>query len=117
MLGVATGKSRRGVDHLFAEQGWATTFATIQTADGHPSKPHPSMILAALEETGVAAQDAVMIGDTSYDMAMARDAGVRAIGVGWGYHAREHLTAHGASQVVETYPDLMVVLASEDGWC
>lgn len=115
MLGVATGKSRRGVDHLFAEQGWAATFATVQTADGHPSKPHPSMILAALEETGVQAQDAIMIGDTSYDMAMARDAGVRGIGVAWGYHAPEQLVAHGASRIVETYPELMAVLASECG--
>lgn len=117
MLGVATGKSRRGVAHLFHEQGWETTFATVQTADDHPSKPDPSMILAALEETGVAARDALMIGDTSYDMAMARDAGVRSIGVAWGYHAREQLAAHGAGRIVETYPELMAVLASDACWC
>ncbi|CUH67067.1 Phosphoglycolate phosphatase [Thalassovita gelatinovora] len=91
LLGVATGKSRRGLDALLAGHGMEHLFLTQQVADHHPSKPHPAMILAALSETGVAAQNAVMIGDTSFDMDMARAAGVRALAVGWGYHRAEDL--------------------------
>ncbi|MDB5597061.1 MAG: HAD-superfamily hydrolase, subfamily variant 1 [Hyphomicrobiales bacterium] len=117
ILGVATGKSKRGVDHLFHEQGWQNRFATVQTADGHPSKPHPSMILAALAETGTEPADAVMIGDTSFDMAMGKSAGVRTIGVGWGYHPRERLLASGAERIVESFDELTAVLASGACWC
>ena len=106
MLGVATGKSRRGVRHLFERTGWAQAFATVQTADDHPSKPAPDMIHAALAETGVAAQDAFMIGDTSFDMAMAKAAGVRAIGVSWGYHEPAALRAAGADAIISEFAEL-----------
>jgi len=86
VLGVATGKSRRGLDHVMAAHGLEGYFVTTQVADDHPSKPHPSMVLAAMGEAGVDAQNTVMIGDTSYDMDMGRAAGVRCIGVSWGYH-------------------------------
>ncbi len=86
LLGVATGKSRRGLDKLLQGHGLERMFVTRQVADHHPSKPHPAMLHAALAETGVAAHDAVMVGDTSYDMEMARAAGIPAIGVSWGYH-------------------------------
>ena len=112
-LGIATGKSRRGVDRLLAAQNWDGLFETIQTADDHPSKPHPSMILKALEETGVASGDATMIGDTSYDMAMARDAGVAAIGVAWGYHEPDMLIEAGAVAVVEDFAALRAKLGFE----
>ena len=115
MLGVATGKSLKGVHHLFDEQDWHAHFATVQTSDHHPSKPHPSMVLKALEETGTAPADAVMIGDTSYDMAMGRAAGVRTIGVTWGYHAPGQLRASGAERLVGSYDELMAVL--ENGAC
>ncbi len=91
LLGVATGKSRRGLDVLLAGHGLDRSFVTQQVSDHHPSKPHPSMILAALSETGVEPQDAVMIGDTSFDMQMARAAGVQGIGVSWGYHPVQDL--------------------------
>ncbi len=110
LLGIATGKSRRGVDRLLAAQGWADTFATIQTADGHPSKPHPSMIRAALAETGVAAADATMIGDTTFDMAMARAAGVTPLAVAWGFHDVAALRAVGAAACVETFAALLALL-------
>lgn len=116
MLGVATGKSLKGVHHLFDEQDWRAHFATVQTSDHHPSKPHPSMVLAALEETGTEPQGAVMIGDTSYDMAMGRAAGVRTLGVTWGYHTADQLRASGAERLVETYDELMAVLASGLCW-
>ena len=95
LLGVATGKSRRGLDKLIEGHGLDGFFVTTQVADDHPSKPHPSMITSALAETGVEAQDAVMIGDTSYDMDMAAAAGVAGIGVGWGYHETSALGAAG----------------------
>ena len=106
LLGVATGKSRRGVAHLFERANWGRMFVTVQTADDHPSKPAPDMILAALAETGVAPGRAVMIGDTSYDMAMARAAGVRAIGVGWGYHPVNDLLEAGAEIVISDFSEL-----------
>ncbi len=116
LLGIATGKSLRGVHHLFDERGWHGRFATVQTSDGHPSKPHPAMVLKALAETGMVPADALMIGDTSYDMAMGRAAGVRTLGVTWGYHTRDQLIASGAERLVESYEDLMAVLASGQCW-
>ena len=116
LLGIATGKSLRGVHHLFDERGWHGRFATVQTSDGHPSKPHPAMVLKALAETGLAPADALMIGDTSYDMAMGAAAGVRTLGVTWGYHTRDQLIASGAERLVESYEDLMAVLASGQCW-
>ncbi|QXT39625.1 HAD-IA family hydrolase [Gymnodinialimonas ceratoperidinii] len=110
LLGVATGKSRRGLDHLIEMHGWEKTFQTLQVADHHPSKPHPSMVETCLAETGVAAADAVMVGDTSYDMEMARGAGVRGLGVGWGYHADEMLTRAGAVQILRAFPEMPAAL-------
>ena len=91
LLAVATGKSRRGLDKMLERHGLTGVFHSEQVADHHPSKPHPSMILTALNETGVAQQKAVMLGDTTYDMDMARAAGIKKIGVTWGYHAAEML--------------------------
>ena len=105
-LGVATGKSERGLDHCLATHGIAHHFGTLQTADYHPSKPHPAMLQAALAATGVGPAEAVMIGDTAYDMVMAREAGVRAIGVGWGYHDQSELLAAGAEFVAATVSEL-----------
>ncbi|PLK26488.1 HAD hydrolase-like protein [Novosphingobium sp. TH158] len=104
LLGVATGKSDRGLNHCLATHGLTGHFATLQTADRHPSKPHPSMMEAALAETLADPAQAVMIGDTAFDMALAVNCGVRAIGVDWGYHDRAELVAAGAEWVAET-PD------------
>ncbi|UYV36348.1 HAD-IA family hydrolase [Rhodobacteraceae bacterium D3-12] len=93
LLAVATGKSKRGLDALIENhelQGW---FISEQVADFHPSKPHPSMLHTALSDAGVAPGRAVMIGDTSFDMDMARAARVGAIGVSWGYHPVARLDA------------------------
>ena len=94
LLGVATGKSRRGLDALLDAHGLTHLFVTTQVADDHPSKPHPSMIDAALTETGCDAGRAAMIGDTTFDMQMATAAGVAGVAVGWGYHPAENLRAH-----------------------
>ncbi len=101
LLGVATGKSRRGLLRLLSAHGLLSAFATLQTADFHPSKPDPAMAFAALDETGVAAARCVVIGDTSYDMAMAQSAGMPALGVTWGYHPAADLVAHGASAIAD----------------
>jgi phosphoglycolate phosphatase len=99
LLGVATGKSDRGLSHCLDGHGLAGRFVTLQTADRHPSKPHPSMIEQAMADAGASPGTTIMIGDTSYDMAMARAAGVTAIGVAWGYHGAEELVAAGAQHV------------------
>jgi phosphoglycolate phosphatase len=106
LLGVATGKSRRGLVSLLEEHKLLELFSTLQTADGNPSKPHPGMLLRALQETGIEARDAVLVGDTTYDMEMAILANVRAIGVGWGYHPVEELRRAGAFAVVHDSPEL-----------
>ncbi len=101
LLGVATGKSDRGLTFCLDHHGLARRFVTLQTADRHPSKPHPSMIEAALAEAGAAPELSMMIGDTTFDMAMAKAAGVTAVGVLWGYHGREELLAAGADFLAE----------------
>ena len=98
-LGVATGKSSRGLEHCLATHGLTRHFTTLQTADQHPSKPHPAMIHAALAESGAQPEACVMVGDTAFDMAMAQAAGVRALGVDWGYHTRQELFEAGAEAV------------------
>ena len=109
-LAVATGKSDRGLAACLATHGIADLFVSLQTADRHPSKPHPAMLEAALLEAGAAPHQAVMIGDTSFDMLMARSAGVRGVGVAWGYHAPAELIASGALSVAETVAALSQAL-------
>lgn len=108
LLGVATGKSRRGLDKLIEAHGLEGMFVTQQVADFHPSKPHPAMLLQALLDTGIDAADAVMLGDTSFDMEMAHAANITGIGVSWGYHRPERLVA--AKHLVNSFdavPDLL----------
>lgn len=99
LLGVATGKSDRGLKLCLAAHGIGARFVTLQTADRHPSKPHPSMLLTAMADAGASPDTTVMVGDTSFDMEMARAAAVRALGVGWGYHLPDELLAAGAEAV------------------
>ncbi len=103
LLGVATGKSRRGLDHLIKTHDLARYFITRQDSDGHPSKPHPSMALQALRDAGL--DTGVMVGDTTYDMEMGRSAGMATIAVSWGYHPVESL-APLADRVVHKVSDL-----------
>lgn len=106
LLGVATGKSDRGLLACLDSHGIRDLFVTLQTADRHPSKPHPAMLEAALFEAGVTAQDAVMIGDTSFDVEMAQGAGAPAIGVDWGYHDTGELLRAGALGVARDAAEL-----------
>ncbi|MCB2048309.1 MAG: HAD-IA family hydrolase [Novosphingobium sp.] len=112
VLGVATGMSSRGLRHCLAENGLTDLFSTLQTADGHPSKPHPSMAETALFETACDARDSVMIGDTVFDIEMAVNAGMTGLGVDWGYHASDDLLAAGARIVAREPKDLMEYLLS-----
>ncbi|HEX8639957.1 MAG TPA: HAD-IA family hydrolase [Allosphingosinicella sp.] len=109
LLGIATGKSDRGVAFCLEHHGLAGRFVTVQTADRHPSKPHPSMILQAMADAGAEPATTTMIGDTSYDMAMARAAGAAAIGVAWGYHAPPVLREAGAQCIAE-HPGQLIEL-------
>jgi phosphoglycolate phosphatase len=111
-LGVATGMSIRGLTHCLATHGLDGHFVTLQTADQHPSKPHPAMLEAALFDAAVQPAEAVMIGDTTFDIEMACASGVRAVGVEWGYHAPEELFAAGADYVAATPQQLRDYLLS-----
>lgn len=106
LIGVATGKSRKGLAHVLETHGLGSVFATTQTADEHPSKPHPSMVESALGETGMAPGRAVIVGDTTFDIEMGRAAGIATIGVAWGYHPPGTLAAAGASAVIASFADL-----------
>jgi phosphoglycolate phosphatase len=108
-LGIATGKSDRGLALCLEAHGLGGRFATLQTADRHPSKPDPSMIEAAMAEAGAGPETTWMIGDTSYDMAMARAAGATAIGALWGYHGADELAGAGAHHIV-AHPDDIIAL-------
>ncbi len=109
-LAVATGKSDRGLAACLKGHGLTGLFVSLQTADRHPSKPHPAMLEAALFEAGAQPGQAVVIGDTSFDMQMAVAARVRAIGVSWGYHPPQDLLATGADKVANTMDELRSAL-------
>ncbi len=106
VLGMVTGKSRRGVRSVCAFHGLEETFRVVRTADECVSKPHPSMVLECCEEARVAPSRTIVVGDTRYDMEMAAAAGAGAIGVGWGYHNEAELVASGASIVIDSFDDL-----------
>ena len=106
MLGIATGKGRRGLMATLETHGLVERFQTLQTADSAPGKPNPGMLLNAMEETGADPTGTVMIGDTTFDMEMAMAAGTLAVGVSWGYHPEEHLHKAGAHVVIDEFAAL-----------
>jgi len=110
VLGLATGKSRRGVTAVLEQYGLVDAFATIQTSDDAPSKPHPGMVLQAIAATGVDAAHTVVVGDTVFDIEMARAAGASALGVAWGYHPASELHAAGAQAVIDDFGALTPAL-------
>ncbi len=101
LLAVATGKSRRGLVKMIEAHGLEGFFVSTQVADDHPSKPHPSMVEQCLKDTGVDARDAVMIGDTTFDLEMGKSGGVMTIGVDWGYHDTDFLRPFADEIVLE----------------
>lgn len=110
LLAVATGKSARGLAHCLGQHGITARFVSLQTSDHHPSKPHPAMALQAMADAGAAPETTVVIGDTAFDMGMARAAGTHAIGAGWGYHSADELLAGGAHGIAERPPAVLDLL-------
>jgi phosphoglycolate phosphatase len=110
LMAMATGKSRAGALRVIAEHRLTDYFAAIRTGDVCRPKPHPEMLWQILDETGLSADRAVMVGDTTFDVEMARAAGIRAVGVGWGAHEADELSAAGADLVVPRLPDLALHL-------
>ena len=106
LLGIATGQSRRGLIPTLEKHGLGHRFVTLQTADTGPGKPHPDMLERAMGEAGAAPATTVMIGDTTFDILMARAAGTHAVGVAWGYHDAAELGTAGADAIVEGFGDL-----------
>jgi phosphoglycolate phosphatase len=100
------------VAHILETHGWTDVFATVQTADDAPSKPDPTMLRQALADTGIQAESAVVIGDTSFDMAMAKAARLHAVGVSWGYHPVAALREAGADTIIDSFEAFDTVLAS-----
>lgn len=113
LLGVATGKSDRGLKFCLDGHGLGDRFVTLQTADRNPSKPHPGMALSAMAEARAEPGRTIFVGDTGWDMGCARNAGVGAIGAGWGYHEVDELIAQGAHAVAAAPGD---VTAMADQW-
>jgi phosphoglycolate phosphatase len=103
LLGVATGKGRGGLVRLLDRHDLTKRFVTLQTADDCPGKPNPEMLLRAMAEAGADRSATVMIGDTAFDMQMARNARVASIGVAWGYHDTADLIVAGAERVAEDF--------------
>lgn len=112
LLAVATGKSDRGLKHCLGQHDIHARFVSLQTADRHPSKPHPSMVEQAIADAGAAPATSIVVGDTSFDMAMAVNAGARGIGAGWGYHQARELLDAGAVAVAE-HPRAVLELIRE----
>lgn len=110
LLAVATGKSDRGLRHCLEQHGIHARFASLQTADSHPSKPHPSMVEQAIADAGAVPETTIVVGDTSFDMAMARAAGASGIGAGWGYHEPEELIRAGALAVAGRPLDVLTLI-------
>jgi len=106
LLGIATGKGLNGVNRILGNHGLDRHFVTLQTPDHNPSKPHPGMLLRAMSETGAAPKETIMVGDTTFDIELAKAAGVTAIGVSWGYHDTDELVAAGASAIIDHYDEL-----------
>ena len=107
LLGIATGKSRTGLDHVLTSHNLSELFVTKQTADSAAGKPNPEMLENAMRDTGVSPRNVLMVGDTTFDMCMAKNAGTRAIGVSWGYHSTNDLIEAGAEIVLNSYQDLL----------
>lgn len=101
LLGIATGKSKRGLLITLKNHGLSDYFLTLNTADDGPGKPHPSMLLNAMRDVGAMPENTLMIGDTTYDVQMALAANVRAVGVSWGYHDGANLIKAGANYMLE----------------
>jgi len=110
LMGMATGKAMRGLRQVLDHHALDKYFVTLQTADLHPSKPHPAMVEAAMAETGARPGETMLVGDTTYDIEMARRAGAWAIGVAYGNHPAAELEAAGAHRVLHRIDELLELI-------
>ncbi len=109
-LAVATGKSRKGLDRVWASSGLGDSFDASRCADETHSKPHPAMVTELLTELGVAPERALVVGDTSFDLQMARDAGVDRVAVSYGAHPVDRLMNFHPLAVIDALPQLLPLL-------
>jgi phosphoglycolate phosphatase len=109
-LGIATGKASHGLVATLEPHGILDYFVTQQTSDVAKGKPHPDMVRQAMKETDTRPETTVMIGDTTFDMEMAKSAGVKSIGVSWGYHKPDELYQAGAAIVIDGFEGFAEVL-------
>lgn len=117
VLAIVTSRSSNRLHELIDRNGLDGRFVSVKTADQGPGKPNPYLLHEAMREAGVEADDTVMIGDTTYDVLTARNAGTGAIGVTWGVHPAEELHGAGAHHVadeMETLPGFIDVLTARD---
>jgi len=110
LLGIVTGKSRRGVARIVEAHRLEGMFAAVRTADDCPSKPHPAMVLECCAETGIGPAATIVIGDTAFDIGMALAAGAEGVGVSWGYHPVAELRAAGAARIVDSPQEILDVV-------
>tara|TARA_E500000331_G_scaffold357107_1_gene417585 strand:- start:5115 stop:5729 length:615 start_codon:yes stop_codon:yes gene_type:complete len=110
LLGIATGKSLNGLRVTLEKHNILERFVTLQTSDRARGKPNPEMLERAMREVGVNSTETIMIGDTTFDMEMARNADVTPVGVSWGYHNSQELRESGAYTVIDSYSELPDVL-------
>jgi phosphoglycolate phosphatase len=109
-MAVATGKSLRGLNAVIERHGLEGRFISLQTPDHNPGKPHPQMIEKAMDDAGVGPDQTFMIGDTSFDMMLAKNAGCHAVGVNWGYHSETELLKNGADHLIDAFSDLFDII-------
>jgi phosphoglycolate phosphatase len=112
VLGTATGKALRGINWMIDAQQWHGFFKTLQAADTAASKPSPEMVFNACRETGIAAKDTIVFGDSIFDMQMAVTAGATAIGVSWGYGEPDTLLKAGARIIIDSFVDVETTIAA-----
>lgn len=105
-LAIVTGKGRRGLLSVLDSHGLRSRFVVLKSADDGPGKPDPTILLDAIEEAGAVSGTTVMIGDTVFDLQMARAARVASIGVTWGYHSRDMLLAERPAAMIERFAEL-----------
>ena len=106
VLGVATGKSRRVLEYILEKQGLRDLFSCLKTSDDGPGKPHPKILLDAMSEVGASPDATVVLGDTTFDICLAKNAGAGALGVDWGYHEGDELIAAGAAKLIGSFADV-----------
>lgn len=111
LLAVATGKGRRGLDRDMANHGLDALFVTTRCADDAPSKPHPRMLEEIMEEVDIPSSETLMVGDTAFDMEMARNAGVASIAVSSGVHDRQRLLEFDPLALLDSIAELPAWLA------